>query len=112
CCTGWTTNPWPVCLMTPPRNSPPPSGGRRAWKAPWRSCKSVSQSGQATTPNQQPQAVDRLKSMSAGTNKVSGSAAGGEGLRKISEAMDGRSRSEEHTSELQSREKLVCRLLL
>ena len=28
--------------------------------------------------------------MSAGTNKVSGSAAGGEGLRKISEAMDGR----------------------
>jgi len=36
--------------------------------------------------------------MSAGTNKVSGSAAGGEGLRKISEAMDGR--SEAHTDVL------------
>ena len=55
----------------------PPSGGRRVWKALWRSCKSVSQSGQATTANQQPQAADRLQSMSAGTNKVSGSAAGG-----------------------------------
>src|SRR5690606_39459296 len=35
-----------------------------------------------------------------------------EGKHKMRHRMVGESRSEEHTSELQSREKLVCRLLL
>src|SRR5690606_39891989 len=33
-------------------------------------------------------------------------------LRLVNELLDGQNRSEEHTSELQSREKIVCRLLL
>src|SRR5690349_23560844 len=32
--------------------------------------------------------------------------------RRLAEALEGRDRSEEHTSELQSRRDLVCRLLL
>src|SRR5690554_3778509 len=57
CCTELAMKPWPVCWMTPLKNSRPLSGGQRAWKAPWHSCKSVSQSGLKARKRQQIHAV-------------------------------------------------------
>src|SRR3712207_8558896 len=63
------------------------------------------------------QAVGELVEVAdAGGHATGGAAAGGDGVqfvhRRLQDVLEARVRSEEHTSELQSRQYLVCRLLL
>src|SRR5207302_10527856 len=59
-------------------------------------------------------AVQHRRRRAAGAGLLAGQAeiADLDGVRRVGEVVDLRFRSEEHTSELQSRENLVCRLLL
>src|SRR5467141_178199 len=109
-----------ICI----RRCTTPSARKSSSQRPWRTCPAMSQSGRSVTTKlvtfkSRSHSNKRYISRRRSLNFARTSSASSESIAMRSrpfcsliEAIASRSRSEEHTSELQSHLKLVCRLLL
>src|SRR5690606_40849525 len=107
--TGVQTCALPIWSATTSRRGRRGTTGRTRWTPAWRPCGRRSPRSGGASPRVVGASRRRwAKGRSAGSRRWAAARAGGPPAKRPRAAP----RSEEHTSELQSRENLVCRLLL